>query len=347
MSVESRAKQWNSERNWEGLRMPLCKIALPALGHCPELKLFHVDTPEVHSHSELLLTAYDPQTWRDLWQMKLTARDQPGVVARLTEVLGAQRIQILRADTVTSGRTHLVELAIDCREYRSPLDEDLRKRVWRGRQTLEDLQFLVEASAIDMLAFVGETPSVEIRRNHTLWSIHHDDMLKKRHVEGGFPVTRRGRWVHFSESRLTVVRRQLANRNQVPPNLLVCPIMLPNFDEGDGVCRILVSFKELGIIPLKLYAERDSRLVPALTAMLMASGYDVLSTVMHRAGARTAVSMLLRDLRATIPARSLPLRARLREVLSSAIAWQFDLDIAAPNTKGRRLCIMKKACSLP
>lgn len=284
------------------------------IGARKDLTLYCITTPNVNSHVELLVTPYERQTWADLWEICLATRDQPGALARAANVLAELGVHVLRRTTVTSGRTHLMHFAVDCRGYSSVLDGDLHTRVWRQR--LEELQFHLEVQLIDLIDFVGAAPSVHIRRNHLLWNVHHDVMHKKRVMDGGYALRWRGRLAHFPEATLNAVRRELAVRNQVEPTLLRTPVLLRSYDESGDVCRIFFSFEELGTISVRVWLKPDPGAGAALAELLAANGYDAISTTLEGRDNETVTWMLLRDLRSAIPAVQTSLHDRLSAVLS-------------------------------
>lgn len=253
---------------------------------------------------ELLLTDVSREAWRDYWIVRFQARNEPGVIARAADFLHEQGINILQANAITSGDSHSVRLGVDCRKYRSPIDPPLKTRAWSQDVQLDHLRMGLELKLIDCLDFYGGSPSLQIRRNSELWKLHHQAAGSEISVDDQValgmdrPLRIHHGGVKLPTQVLGTIRRRLATRFNVQSETLASPLLVESLDVACETLRIMVTFVELGILPLRIRFHNTEGAVARVTQWLWSQHYDLFSEQMITSanGKENLMLLMVRDL---------------------------------------------------
>jgi hypothetical protein len=278
-------------------------------------------SPSIPYCGNLLLTCRERETWRDAWIVRIEVRDEPGVVNRIAHFLGARNINIDRATAVTYGDAHIVELAVDCRGYKSFMDGSMGERVLYTKAQLEQLELELAVDLIDCVDFFAGAPNSEIRRNRASWKLHHKVAFNMGKMERGVPLRARDGKVRLPKAAIAAIRSEVALSLSLEPADLQNEIVMLREDSGSDVVDALVTFGGLGIASAAIEIPNVPGSFADVTHAVKNAGFDLL--VEHLAESRDSrknmVWVLARDLSvAQLPADPDQVRERLAAVCRDA-----------------------------
>lgn len=233
--------------------------------------LYRVAISEESSIVELILTPFPRQLWTDLWYIKMMSRETKGIVARLSSLMRERKINIVGMDSSTTlqGSYHSSCIALDCRGYTNTADGNHDNRRSNPEARLSQLQDEMVLEFIhDLRFFHPSFPCISIERDLTLWSLERaatesGTMLPEKRVslQDGYFV--------IPEKEINWIRGRFQGADE-------CSLV--SFDAESYLIRVILFFKNQGIVPLALTFDNTPGAIAALTKALREGGCNILGT---------------------------------------------------------------------
>ncbi|MBI3822741.1 MAG: hypothetical protein HY289_08675 [Planctomycetes bacterium] len=266
------------------LNLEETRIFVPwATGHNPlddrlDCWLYHSDHSS-HDHpandgtnnedpklAEFILTPIQKDYWQDVWEITMKAAEIPGILARLTSLLGQEKINVILADTITcdDSRYHINRLVVDCLRYRSPIDGDFEERRTLDDASLDDLRRKLIVEFIKELHFLSRlSPSLNITRLPELWHLHH---IRGRYREHRLGLC--GGTVALPPKILSELPQGYAKSFGKSIHELVKPFGLVSIGGRLELMRLSIVYAGLGIVDFVVTLENHAGAIGRLASVL-------------------------------------------------------------------------------
>jgi ACT domain-containing protein len=260
--------------------------------------MYRVRKPPRPLLSETILTAFHRQVWRDLWYLEISCLDEVGILARLCSHLKSHKINILTLNNMTAnqGAHHVIRLSLDCRKYDNGPDLSNAERRDNPAAQLGRLEREITLKFIKEIRFLGSRPAVFIRRNHALWRFDRDlDRLDDEPVQRRLQIQQSS--FKFPEEDLLEIAEAHARYFQRELADLGPAQVLSTAQPSSEVCRLLVFFRNLGVVPLSLSIDNEPGAISSIVSVLSESNCNILAGKSWTGGhySRTFLWLLLED----------------------------------------------------
>lgn len=246
-----------------------------ALGLHRETKVYvsTVDNHGAELANEVIVSAVPIKARDELWRLRVTFVDRPGILCELFHLLREEKIEVVstRAHTMEQNRILRVELLLNTEFYRS------RYQLGSGDSaagpTLPELRARIIAAFIDDLDLpFGIRPMLSIRRNLPLYRSKYfiEDLHRSHLTQEGFtlpPTIADG----IRHSLLTAYPH-VAKLTGDARHPLACIVG----DAENALLRVLVFYRHTGYVHIRVRARGMAECSRELTEILHAHGFNIL-----------------------------------------------------------------------
>jgi glycine cleavage system regulatory protein len=236
------------------------KIHVPAhiraaLGLHRDIRVYlsTVDASEASLRNEIIVSPVPIKARDELWRLRATFQDRPGILAELFQLLREEKIEIVstRAHTLEQSGILSVELLLNTEFYQSPYLIGSPPRESAAGPTLPDLRARIVATFInDLDRPFGSKPILSIRRNIPLYrsKMLIKDIERARVKEEG---------ITLPENLLESIRQSFLQTYPAIANLkgdLRLPLASIVGDAENSVLRVLVFYRNTGHVHIRVRA---------------------------------------------------------------------------------------------
>jgi len=237
------------------------------------LSLF--DTAEQDTLLTELIASPIPLTQRaDLWVMKASFYDRPGLMAELTTFLKELNIDIVSCKGITGEHNKYchVELVIDNRLYKSDFDRDSHHRTANEILLLKALEAKITARFIEDILFShSDMPLITIYRNITLFrslqSLSDRDIVRLTNERILLPreVLKN---IYKKYSALYPDIKKLKSEKKLPLAAMVA-------DPENALLRILIFYRNTGHLHIRIKARNKVGTLSEITTHLNQAKFNL------------------------------------------------------------------------
>jgi hypothetical protein len=236
------------------------------LDEATDVWLYRFPHSRQSSLCELVITPLRHDMWQDLWMITMFYRDVPGMLARLSGILHARRINIvsMNSSTIELGEFHQSRVLVDCAKYCSEVDHSHNYRKSHPNCSLSRLKRELTMEFIREIA-PPPYPSVTIERCLSFWSLY--QACTQAH---SFPYPIKLRVNQGSVELPGVEMKKLCAESEGAR-------MLISTDPSAELIRIFPFSPHNGILPVSLSLDNRPGAIASVTKALGDARFNILS----------------------------------------------------------------------
>jgi hypothetical protein len=248
-----------------------------ALGLHRDIKVYlsTIDVPGVFLQNEIILSPVSIKARDELWRLRVTFVDRPGILAELFRVLCDEKIEVVscRVHTLEQNRILSVELLLNTELYQSKYAVDTSMRESAAGPTLPDLRARIIGTFINDLDLpFGTKPILSIRHNIPLYrsKAFLKDLERSQMTAEG---------VDLPTSLMESIRENYAH---VYPNTAHLrgssrlPIASVVGDAENSVLRIIIFYKNTGHAHIRVRASSKGECLLEIAEALRERSFNIL-----------------------------------------------------------------------
>lgn len=259
-----------------------------------ELYLSTVRCGESSLKNEIIVSQIPLQARGEIWRLRATFRDRPGILAELLHLLREESIEVVSSRTTVLEQSQVlsVELQFNADSYVSRISPNTSQWETAAGPTLPELHARILSRFIEELDFpFGAKPILSIRRNIPLYrsKIHRDFKEKTVINDNKIRISRNlEEYVRDSYEVIYPGVFSLTGQSRLPIASLVG-------DAENAILRIMLIYRNTGHVHIRVNATNRGESLHEITSALWNRHFNILRmyTRLLRAREETLTDFLL------------------------------------------------------
>lgn len=276
------------------LYLPYSMRAALALHEGRVLHLSSNNDGENTFQNQVLLSSIPQNQRSDIWNLVVCFNARPGLLARLTEILTDQNIDIIDCAAATRNQNSqlVIDINFDAQSYSSDFDEDSSTRQLYPKLWLQELYTRIVCSFIEEIDFRTDgKPNIYLRKNEVMAkSIINLEHRHQCEIKGGF--------VTLPRSALDSIRGRFEEKYQnIPPKNSTAgiPRAMVTADPGTRSILATIFYSNTGHVHIRIDCKNIIGSTWRVTQKLTDNGLNIIqhSTRDLAAGQRSLIDCFI------------------------------------------------------
>jgi hypothetical protein len=222
--------------------------------------------------NQIILSGIERNLRSDYWNLKVSFRDRPGIVAELCTMLSSMKIEILSCSMITRDQNNEFTVNIDfcARHYSSDFDSDTLTRKSNPGQWPKELYTNILCTFIDEILFRRDgKPQIYIKYNHVLASsVENIQFIRTCKVTNGF--------VKLPQGTLEAIRSQFEPTYPDVKHPTIVPSAVLSTDYEFNVIIATIFFPNTGYLHVRVSFSQDTSSLAYIASTLSDHEFNIL-----------------------------------------------------------------------
>lgn len=220
--------------------------------------------------NQLIITPFPPEQRVDLWNLKVSFRDRPGLIAEISKILSERDIQIVEFATLTRNQNNeaVMDINFDARNYVGEFDGSVEVRKKNPGKWLVELYSVIVSHFIEDIIFRPDgKPHIYLRRN---------DPLRESTINVKFQqssVMRNGS-ISIPREIIREIRESFMNKYPLVKERTT-PYAALAADPEQRAIWITIFFPNTGYIHLRIKSQYQTSVLARVTETLFEHGLNI------------------------------------------------------------------------